>query len=260
MVRMRSGLPTRAVDQPLDHGRRGEHRRAGPGIDQLHHFVGFEAARFRHHVDAEPRHVRHHVEARAVAHRRGMKERTAGRDGIDLARIGEARRREHAMGEHGALRPAGGAGGVEQPGEIVAAARPRRDGIGDEQRFVVAAADHDQVLERTRRMRRNLGIEPVGSEADAGAGMLQNIAELAAVQLGIGRHRGEPRMPDAEHELDIVEAILRRDGNTLAGFQAEVRAQRRRQSRGASGDFAVTPDNARAQARAGRSPWLNPAR
>ena len=154
-----------------------------------------------------------------------MQERTAGRDGIDLARIGEARRRQHAMGEHGALRPARGAGGVEQPRQIVAAARPRCDRIGGEQRFVVAAADHDQAFQRRRRVRRDLGIEPVGSEADAGAGVLQNVAELAAVQFCVGRHRGEPRMPDAEHELDIIGAVLRRDGDTLAGLQAEALAQ-----------------------------------
>ena len=169
--------------------------------------------------------MRHHVKAGAVAHRRGMQERTARRDGIDLARISEARRRQHAMGEHGALRPARGAGGVEQPREVVAVARLWRDRIGGEQRFVVVAADHDQAFERRRRVRRDLGIESVGSEADAGAGVLQNVAELAAVQLGVGRDRGEPRMPDAEHELDIVGAILRRDGDTLARLQAEALAQ-----------------------------------
>ena len=128
------------------------------------------------------------------------------------------------MGEHGALRPAGGAGGVEQPGKVVAVARPRCDRIGGEQRFVIAAADHDQAFQRRRRMRRDLGIELVGSEADAGAGMLQNVAELAAVQFGVGRHCGQPRMPDAEHQLHIVGAVLRRDGDALARLQAEALA------------------------------------
>src|SRR5580692_9014516 len=59
-----------AFNEPLDHGGCGEHRRARPGVDQAHYFVGFKTARFRHHVDAAPRHVRHHVKARAVAHRR----------------------------------------------------------------------------------------------------------------------------------------------------------------------------------------------
>ena len=74
-------------------------------------------------------------------------------------------------------------------------------------------------------MRRDLGIEPVGSEADAGTGMLQNVAELAAVQFCVGRHGGKPGMPNAEHELHIIGAILRRDGDTLAGLQAEALAQ-----------------------------------
>ena len=213
-----------AFNEPLDHGRRGEHRGAWPRIDQLHHLVGFEAARFRHDVDAEPRHVRHHVKAGAVAHRCGMQERAAGRDGIDLARISEARGRKHAMGEHGALRPARGAGGVEQPGEIVAAARPRCDRIGGKQRLVVAAADHDHAFQRRRRVRCDLGIEPVGREADAGAGMLQNVAELAAVQFGIGRHRGKSRVPNAEHELHIIGAVLRRYGDTLTRLKTEALA------------------------------------
>ena len=160
MVRMFAGsavAPT--IDQPLDHGGRGEHRHARPGGEQAEDLVRLEAAGFRHHVDAEPRHMRHHVEAGAVAHRRGVQDRVAGRDRVDLGQIGKARLRQHAMGQHRALRPAGGAGGVEQPGEIVAVARRDRHRVGGEQRVVFGAADHDQAFEACRRVRRDLGVE-----------------------------------------------------------------------------------------------------
>ena len=47
-------------------------------------FLRLEAAGFRHDVDAAPHDVRHDVEAGAVAHRRGVQDRIAGRDRIDL--------------------------------------------------------------------------------------------------------------------------------------------------------------------------------
>ena len=39
--------------------------------------------------------MRHDVEAGAVAHRRGVQDRVAGRHRIDLGGIGVARRRQH---------------------------------------------------------------------------------------------------------------------------------------------------------------------
>ena len=65
----------------------------------------------------------HDVEAGAVAHRRGMQDGVARRHRIDLAAIGEARHHQIVVREHGALRPSGRAGGVEQPSEIAGVAR-----------------------------------------------------------------------------------------------------------------------------------------
>ena len=123
----------RTGDQALDHGRRREHRHARPGIEQRDDLLRLEAAALRHHLHAEPRDVLHDVDAGAVAHRRGMQDGVARRHRIDLAAIGEARHRKIVVREHGALRPSGRAGGVEQPGEIVARARHERDRIGGEQ-------------------------------------------------------------------------------------------------------------------------------
>ena len=235
-----------AFDEPLDHGRSGEHRSPRPGVEQADDLVGFEGMRFRHHVDANPRHVSHHIEPRAVTHRGGVQQGVAGRDRIDLAGIGVARRRQHAMGEHGALRPSGGPGRVEQPSQIVAVARPGADRIGGEHGFVVAAADDDQPLQRPRRVRGDFGIEFVRGKANPGAGMLQDVAEFAAVKFGIGGHRGQSGMPNAEHQLDIFRTILGDDDDALAGLQREALAQRSGESCGAAGDLAVAADNARA--------------
>ena len=144
----------RTGDQPLDHGRRREHRAARPGREQLEDFLRLEAAALRRHLHAEPRDVRHDVDAGAVTHRRGMQDGVARRDRVDLGGIGMACPVEIAVREHGAFRPPGGARGVEQPSEVVAAARRHVGGVGGEQRLVVGAADGDQVLEAFGRVRR----------------------------------------------------------------------------------------------------------
>jgi hypothetical protein len=45
------------------------------------------------------------------------------------------------------------------------------------------------------------------------------------MQLGIGWHGGEARVPCAEHHLDIFRAILGGDGDAIAGLQREPFAQ-----------------------------------
>ncbi len=236
----------RTGDQALDHGRRGEHRHARPGIEQRDNLLRLEAAAFGDDLHAEPRHVLHDVDAGAVAHRRGVQDGVARRHRIDLAAIGQTRSHEIVVREHGALRPPGGARGVEQPGQIVARACNERRRIGGKQRLVAGAADGDQVFERFGRVRRDVGIEALGGKADARARLLQDVAELGAVQLGIGRHRGEPCVPDAVKQFEIMMRILGGDGDPLAGRQAELLAQGAGQPRGACRQLSVGCDHARA--------------
>ena len=63
----------------------------GQAPNRREDLLRLEAAGLRHHVDPEPRHMRHDVEAGAVAHRRRMQDRVAGRDRVDLGQVGEAR-------------------------------------------------------------------------------------------------------------------------------------------------------------------------
>ena len=95
------------LNEPLDHGRCREHRGTGPSIEEAKDLGGFEGAGFGDDVDTEPRNVGHDVEARAVAHGCRMHDGIARRDRIDLRGVGMAHDRQHAMGEHRALGPAG---------------------------------------------------------------------------------------------------------------------------------------------------------
>src|SRR4029077_19534896 len=189
--------------------------------------------------------MRHHVEARPVAHRCCVQHAVARRGRVDIGEVGEARLREIAVREHRALRPAGGAGGVEQPGEIVAVAR--RDGyrVSGEQRVALAAPDDNQALEARRCVRRDFGVETRRRKAYSCAGMLQDVTELTPMQLGVCRHGSETAVPDAENRLDVFDAILRNDGDAIAGLEPEA-MQRARKPRSAPGEYAVALRDARA--------------
>ena len=99
-------------------------------------------------------------------------------------------------------------------------------------------------------MRRDLAVESVGGKAHPRAGLLEDVAKLGAVQLGVGRHRGEPGVPDRIERLDIVRAVLGDDGDAVAGLEAEA-AQRAGEPRGAARRLAVGPQHARADAERG---------
>ena len=49
--------------------------------------------------------------------------------------------------------------------------------------------------------------------------MFEDVAELGAVQLGVRRHRGETRVPDAEQDFHIFGTVARDDGDAVTGLQ-----------------------------------------
>ncbi len=230
----------------------------GQAPKQRENLLRLEAAGFRHDVDAAAHHSGHHVEAGAVAHRRRVQQRIAGRQRVDLGGIGLARGGQHLVRQHRALRPAGGARGVEQPGEIVAAALNHGDRIGGEQHFIVRAADADQPLKTFRRMRGKLAVEPVGNETHPRAGLFEDVAQLGAVQLGVGRHRGQARMPDRVQHFDIIRAVPGDDGDAITGVETE-RAERTGEPRHPARRVAVAAQHPRAKPKRGAA-WIVPAR
>ncbi len=167
---------------------------------------------------------------------------------VDLEGIGVTRLRQRTMRQHRALGLAGGARCVKQPGEIAAVARRRRHRIGIAQRVPAGAADPHKMLQRLRRVRRDRRLEPIRREAHPRAGMLKNVAKLRAMQLGIGRHRRETRVPDGEQQLDIFGAVLRGDGDAIAGLEAELVAQRAGQARNAARQRGIVMDDTGAMA------------
>src|ERR1700728_2208902 len=99
------------------------------------------------------------------------------------------------------------------------------------------------MLQRLRCVRRDLCVETNRSETDSRARMVQDIAKLAAVKLGVRPHRGKSGVPDAEHQLDIVQAIPRGNGDVCAGLMSKFWPRHRREPRRAARRFIVIPKN-----------------
>ena len=67
------------------------------------------------------------------------------------------------------------------------------------------------------------------------------------MQLGIGRHRREPRVPDRVKHVEIVGRVLGRDGDAVAGLQAAAAPQRAGEPGGAAGELAIASQHARSE-------------
>ena len=107
------------VHQPLDDGGRGEHREPPDAARQGEDLGGVEAARGRHHVPRARHHMRDGIEAAAMRHRGAVDDGILRLDRVHVHEVAEAHGHQVAMREHHALGLAGGAAGVEQPGEVV---------------------------------------------------------------------------------------------------------------------------------------------
>jgi hypothetical protein len=77
--------------------------------------------------------------------------------------------------------------------------------------------------------------------------VLEDVAELGAVQLGVGGHGRETRMPDRVHRFEIFDAVPRDDGDAVARVEPQPRAQRGSEARGAHGKCSVVEDHAAAE-------------
>ncbi len=170
-----------------------------------------------------------------------MQDRIVGRDRIDVGVVAEARHQQIAMGEHGALRPARGAAGVEEPGGIVRRAPHEvHAGVPEHALPVGIARDHDPREARQILLQRRHGLGEIGAdEGETRAGMIEDVAELLAVQLGVDRHGEEPGMPDREERLEIFRPVGHGDGDALAGRHAGDGEQRSCQRPHAGGPLAI---------------------
>ena len=192
--------------------------------------------------------MRHDVETGAMAHGRTMQERIAGHDRINLGRVGMAGPVEHAVRQHRALGAPRGAGRVEQPGEIVSLSQGDRRGIGLEQFRIFRAADGDEAIEARRRVCCDLRVDARRGEANLGARMLQDVAELRAVQLGICGHSHKAGMPGGIEDVEIINGIVRGNPDALTRLEAKAGAQCAGKPRDAPGKLSVAAHHPRAQA------------
>ena len=218
------------LDQALDHGRRGEHRDVAELLAETEHLVRIEPAGLRHDMPRTEPDVDHVVEPGAVRDRRGVQRRILGRHRVDIGQIAQRHRHEIAVAEHHALGPAGGAGSVEQPGEIVIVARDRRLGpLAAAGAVVTVAVD---------RQHRHAGRQIAGGFVEGVGGVVADQrqprfrvaadpGDLLAVQLGVDRDRHRARPPDAVQRFEIARAIMREQRDAIAGRDAVIARQRR---------------------------------
>ena len=244
----------RVLHQSLDHGRRGEHGGARVVRDEREDLRRVELPALGHDLERAHGDMGQVVEARAVGHGGRVHDAVAGRDAVHVGEVAERHGEQVAVREHGALGPPGRAAGVEQPGQIVRAAFDHVDAVAVEERPVLGRrlarlADVDERVERGKV--RGPGCDglgqPVGGEAQARAAVLQDVAELGRVQLGVDRDRRKPGVPAGVEHLDERRAVDHGQRDPLAGAEAEALAQVPGQGRAPAGELAVGAPGRRAQ-------------
>ena len=131
-------------------------------------------------------------------------------DRLDVGQIGQRHRHQIAVRQHRALRPAGGAARVKQPGEIVGASRHDIDAVALAEAPPFGAGGDDGAA-----MRRDI-VGEVGARQDQRRlRMPDNVTELVGVQLGVHRHRDESGVPDRKQRFEKFRAIAHGDRHPI---------------------------------------------
>ena len=116
------------------------------------------------------------------------------------------------MREYGALRAPRCAAGVEQPCGIFRPARRDSHGIVCSKPAPFRSIDHQQT-----RMKCD-GLSDVRRrDHKRGLGVIDDVVEFVAMQLGVHRHRNKPGMPNRDQRLQIGGVIGHGERNPLAG-------------------------------------------
>ena len=236
-------VATQAVDQPHHHRRRGEELDRGDSLEELVDLGDVEATRGGDQLRAARDDVREDVEARSVRHRCRVQQVVAGDRRIDVGEVAQRHRPQVAVREHHALRPAGGAAGVEEPRDVGGrhVGRLHRVGVLDEG-LVLARVDVDErrgAVRACRLGRRRVHV--VGHEAHRGAGVVEHECDLPGVQLDVDRDDRGPGRPARVHELDVGGAVAHHERDPVARRDAEARPQSAGQGEGAAGERGVAP-------------------
>lgn len=164
------------------------------------------------------------VEPGAMGHRRGIHHRIAAIHRIDIQRVAQRHGHQVAVGQHHALGATGGAGGIEQPGQVRVLAWPwlrqfRHCGLRSSRQLV--AADLATVAGQVSRA-EDLAV--IGID-QPGAGIARDPGRFQAVQLAVDRHRYRPAPPDGIEQFQVVAAVFHQQRHPVSRGDALLVAQ-----------------------------------
>ena len=179
-------------------------------------------------------HMNKVVQPGAVGHRRGIDHRIPGGHRVDIDRVAQGHGAEVAVGQHHALGAPGGAGGVEQPRQVLGLTRTwAAEGLGQR-----PAGAQGQL---PARRRQHLGLEhlAVVGEDQPRLGVVGDPRGFGRVQPAVDRHRHRARPPDGIQQFQVVAAVFHEQGDTLARRNTVLLHQFGRTLRGVGGKGAI---------------------
>ena len=204
-------------------------------VDQAEDFLRIESVTFGNHVQRAGPEVGQGVQTRAVRERRGVQDRIAGKQPVDVGVIRLGCKQKVAVREHCALGHTGCSTGIEEPCRIVGPHFSRTGARIQVQRVELLRV-HAHHIDA-------LGIAI--AKARLRAGIFKDPGKLARMQFRVYGYCDQSRVPDGEKDLEILGAVLHVDRDALAGLQSKPGAQSFRELRHAACKLTITPDCAR---------------
>jgi hypothetical protein len=175
---------------------------------------------------------------------------------IDIDKIGVGHSVQIGIAQHHALGLAGGARGVEQPGQIIG-----MTGNGGGQCFAVRLECGlcFDVMQRAFGRDQSRQVARARDKHHPAQGILNNISRLAGMKLGIDGDSDRAAEPDAIEKFEIGRAVLHEDGNTVTHLHIVVRTQRGADARRATCELGISCDQILSR-RESRRTGLSPGR
>ena len=162
-----------------------------------------------------------------------------GAEVVDVGVVAVAGEQQVAMGEHRALRPAGGAAGVEHPGFVIGVAGHGRERVAIKQRRVIlGAGDENRRHCPDAGSRQRVGDLGRG-EAQPGLQVGHDPGHLARMQLAVDRHRRQAGPPHRVQRRQELRTVLHGERHAGAGRQPVPAAQRTGHAGGVTFELAI---------------------
>ncbi len=124
---------------------------------------------------------------------------------------------EIAMGEHGALGATGGTAGVEQPGEVIVCARTDLGRLVRQHCAISIRTDGDHLRAGSRQRAIQLRRDAGRGEDKGGRAIVDDLGNLARMELGVDRHDRQSGSPGSKEDLRHLRAIGAGDQHAVSG-------------------------------------------